>query len=103
MKCASNFVVGFAGFLIACGAGAQSGYPEKSVRMLAGFSAGGPADLTARLVAQKLSEAWGKPVVVENVTGAGGNLSTERTVRALPDGYTLLMATGAQVVINQNL
>jgi tripartite-type tricarboxylate transporter receptor subunit TctC len=67
-------------------------YPAKPVRMLVGFPPGGGVDIIARLVAQKLSEQWGKPVVVENRAGAAGNIATEIAARSAPDGYTLLMA-----------
>jgi len=71
--------------------------------MLVGYSPGGPVDINARILAQKLSELWAKPVVVENVTGGGGNIATDRVVRSAPDGYTLLMATGAQIIMNPTL
>src|SRR5215510_13820584 len=58
-------------------AGAQA-YPTRPVRLLVGFAPGGPNDIVARLVGEKLSEVWGRPVVIDNVTGAGGNLATER-------------------------
>src|SRR5206468_12276583 len=60
--------------LLAGAATAQTSYPDKQVRLLVGFAAGGPADIAARIVADGLSEAWGKPFVVENVTGAAGNV-----------------------------
>jgi tripartite-type tricarboxylate transporter receptor subunit TctC len=65
---------------------AQASYPGQTVRILVGFSPGGAPDVTARLLADRLSEAWGKPVVVENVTGAGGNIGATRVAKAPPDG-----------------
>ncbi len=84
-------------------AASQPNYPEKPVRMLVGFPAGGPSDIVARLVSDRLSESLGKPVVVEVVTGAGGNIATERVAKAAPDGHTLLMATSGMIVVNPSL
>jgi tripartite-type tricarboxylate transporter receptor subunit TctC len=67
-------------------------YPAKPVRMLVGFPPGGGVDITARIIAQKLSERWGKPVVVDNRTGAAGNIATDMLAKSAPDGYTLIMA-----------
>src|SRR4051812_20525374 len=68
-------------------------YPTRPVKIIAGFAAGGGVDITARLIGQWLNERLGQSFVVENRTGAGGNISTEAVVGAAPDGYTLLLAT----------
>ena len=69
-------------------------FPTTLVRMIVGFPPGGGADLTARLVSRKLNEIWGRPVVVENRPGAGGNLAAALVARAKPDGYTLIVMPG---------
>lgn len=76
---------------------AIAAYPEKPVRVVVPFAAGGPADLTARLIAQKLSERWKQSVVVDNRGGAGGNLGTVLAAQAPADGYTLLLTTSVFV------
>jgi tripartite-type tricarboxylate transporter receptor subunit TctC len=68
-------------------------YPSRPVRIVAGFAAGGGVDVTARLIGQWLAERLGQSFVIENRTGAGGNVGTEAVVNAPPDGYTLLLAT----------
>jgi len=75
--------------LMAGDAFAQTNYPAKPIRILVGLAAGGPADTVARLVGDELSKGLGRPVVIENVVGAGGNLATDRVAKAAPDGYTL--------------
>ena len=87
--------------LLAVPAAAQSNYPEQTVRLLYGFPPG--ADVTARLLAEKLAEAWGKPVIVENLTGAAGNIAADRTAKAAPDGYTIGLLSSSAIVINVSL
>lgn len=74
------------------------GYPVKPIRIVVGFSAGGGTDITARRIGQKLSEHLGQPVIVENRTGAGGTIATERVATSPADGYTLLLVTAADVI-----
>jgi tripartite-type tricarboxylate transporter receptor subunit TctC len=73
-------------------AGAQE-YPARAIRLIVPYTPSGPTDIHSRVVAQKLSEAWGQPVVVENRPGAAGMIGTELAARAAPDGYTLCTAT----------
>src|SRR6478672_5906132 len=68
-------------------------YPTRPTRIIAGFAAGGGVDITARLIGQWLADHLGQPFVVENRTGAGGNIGTEAVVNSAADGYTLLLAT----------
>ena len=82
-------------------AAAQPNYPDRTIRLLYGFPAGN--DTVARIYADKLAEALGKPVIVENVTGAAGNIAADRTAKAAPDGYTLGLLTGANITINVTL
>jgi tripartite-type tricarboxylate transporter receptor subunit TctC len=89
--------------LLAASPAVAQPWPDKPIRILVGFAAGGPADITARLIGDRLSEAWGKPVIVENVTGAAGNLATDRVAKSAPDGYTLLAAASATIVTNPSL
>ena len=82
---------------------AQGGYPEQSVRVLVGFTPGVAPDVTARLLAEGLSGALGKPVVVENVTGAGGNIAADRVAKATPNGYTLGMVGNGSLIFSPSL
>jgi tripartite-type tricarboxylate transporter receptor subunit TctC len=80
-------------------AGAQA-FPLKPVRLIVTSPAGGPADVAARALAQKLAEIWGQQVVVDNRAGAGGIIGIELAAKAAPDGYTLLHGTAAGLIIN---
>lgn len=77
-------------------------YPSRPITIVVGFAPGGPTDILARIVAGKLSQSLGKPVVVENKPGGGSNIGTEQVVRAEPDGYTLLFAA-APLALNTAL
>jgi tripartite-type tricarboxylate transporter receptor subunit TctC len=81
----------------------QSTYPTKPVRLVVPFPAGGTTDIIARATAQKLSEAWGQQVIVDNRPGAGGNVGSELVAKSAPDGYTLLMGTVGTHAINPSL
>src|SRR4051812_1412359 len=79
------------------------GYPDHPVKIIVPFPAGGTADVLPRAVADWLSRKWGQPVVIENRTGAAGNIGAEQAYRSAPDGYTLLSSPPPPLVINQNL
>jgi len=78
-------------------------YPDRPVKIVVPFPAGGTADAVPRLVGDWLSRKWGQPVIIENRTGAAGNVGAEFVYRARPDGYTLLSSPPPPLVINQNL
>jgi tripartite-type tricarboxylate transporter receptor subunit TctC len=78
-------------------------YPTRPVKIIVPFPAGGTADAMPRLIGEWLSRKWGQPVVIENRTGAAGNIGAEAAFRADPDGYTLLSAPPPPLVINHNL
>src|SRR5829696_5442469 len=76
----------------------SNAYPTRPVRILVGFAAGGGSDIIARLIGQWLSDRLGQQFLIENRTGAGGNIATEIVVHAPPDGHTLLLATPANAI-----
>jgi tripartite-type tricarboxylate transporter receptor subunit TctC len=78
-------------------------YPDRTVKIVVPFPAGGTADAVPRIVGDWLSRKWGQPVVIENKTGAAGNIGSETVYNAPPDGYTLLSAPPPPLVINHNL
>jgi tripartite-type tricarboxylate transporter receptor subunit TctC len=82
---------------------AQGSYPDKPVKIVVAFTAGGPTDVVARLIGQKLSTKWGQQVIVDNKPGAAGLLGSELVAKAPADGYTLLMATAGNLTVNQHL
>ena len=78
-------------------------YPAKPVRIIVPFSPGGATDIVTRILAQKLTEAWGQQVVADNRAGASGNIGAELAAKAPPDGYTLFMTSGSIVAANQHM
>jgi tripartite-type tricarboxylate transporter receptor subunit TctC len=82
---------------------ADDTYPNRPVRIVVSFSAGGPTDIVGRVIAQKLSELLGQQFFVENKVGAGGNLGADQVAKSPPDGYTLLVATVSTHAINPGL
>jgi tripartite-type tricarboxylate transporter receptor subunit TctC len=81
---------------------AQS-FPDRPVRIVVPYGVGGNFDIIARLLAQSLSERWGKPVVIENRTGANGNIGTAEVSRSVPDGHTLALVSNGTIAINPAL
>lgn len=86
----TRLLVAICGALISCAVQAQEFFPSKPVRMIVPLPPGGPADVVARLYAQKLTERWAKPVVVENRAGATGTIGADAVAKSVPDGHTLL-------------
>jgi tripartite-type tricarboxylate transporter receptor subunit TctC len=84
-------------------ASAQSAYPNRPIKIVVGFTPGTAPDLAARILADRFTEDWGAPIVIENVQGAGSNIGTDRVAKAAPDGYTLLMGGNSALVINPSL
>jgi len=82
---------------------AQLSFPTRTIRVLSGFTAGTAADVVARILADKLSDELGSPVIVENVVGASGNVAGDRVAKAEPDGHTLVLAASSAIVINPSI
>ena len=88
--------------VLATSAGAQP-YPSKSIRLIIPFPAGSTPDIVGRALGGKLSDAWRQPVIVDNRTGAGGNIGTAEAAHAPPDGYTLLVSINGPIAVNKAL
>lgn len=82
---------------------AAADYPNRPIRLVTPFVAGGPSDMLARLLGQKLSESWNQTVVIDNRGSAAGIVGFEIVAKSIPDGYTLLLATGAGLTINPHV
>ena len=101
IKAAAGAAVLCASLIIAGASGASwaaDSYPDHKIRMIVPFSAGGPTDVIGRLVAERLSEAFGQQIYVENLPGAGGNLGVEAAKRAAPDGYTVVVVSTGFII-----
>src|SRR5258708_37718865 len=103
MKLAANLFAALVVLLTAQAASAQSNYPNRPVKILVGFTPGTAPDLAARILADRFSEVWTTPFVVENVPGAGGNIATDRVAKAAADGYTWRVGGNSSLVINPSL
>lgn len=103
MKVVRAMLVAFAALLMAAPTVAQTGYPDRPVRIIVGFTAGSATDITARMFAQKLNAAWNVPVTVENIPGAGGSVGGDRVAKAAPDGTTLYWGANGAMTINPSL
>jgi tripartite-type tricarboxylate transporter receptor subunit TctC len=93
----------FMGHAIAQVSAPTHSFPQKPIRIIVAFPPGGGTDIVARIVGQKLSEAWGQQVIVDNRAGASGVIGTEAAARAAPDGYTWFMGTMGNLTVNQHL
>jgi tripartite-type tricarboxylate transporter receptor subunit TctC len=82
---------------------AETRYPERPIHVVVGFPAGSAVDAAARLIAPKLAEVLGEPVLIDNVLGAAGNIASDRVVKAPADGYTLALVANAQIITNPSL
>jgi tripartite-type tricarboxylate transporter receptor subunit TctC len=103
MKVVRATLVALAALLMAAPTVAQTGYPDRPIRIIVGFTAGSATDITARMFALKLNAAWNVPVTVENIPGAGGSVGGERVAKATPDGTTLYWGANGAMTINPSL
>ena len=102
MRAIKTFCVALA-LIVSTSAFAET-YPDRTIRMIVGFTPGSATDISARMFAQKLSDAWGVPVTVENIPGAGGSVGGRaRVAQATPDGYTLYWGANGALAINPTL
>ena len=81
----------------------QGAFPSKPVKFIVPFPAGGINDVLARIAADKLQAKWGQPIIIEQKTGAGGNIGADAAAKAEPDGHTLFVSAPGPLAINQNL
>src|SRR5262245_63507169 len=99
----ATMLAGIIAAIALASAHAEDAYPTRPVRMIVSFSAGGPTDIVARVMGAKMGELLGQPFVIENRTGAGGNIGADAVAKAAGDGYILLMATVSTHAINPGL
>lgn len=99
-QCLAGTLIALAGLASAAD---RPDYPSKPIRFIVTFAPGGGTDIFARAIAQKFTETWGQPVIVDNRAGGNGNIGTDLVAKAPADGYTILLTTNATIVINPNL
>jgi tripartite-type tricarboxylate transporter receptor subunit TctC len=99
----SNFIVALASAALSASALAQGTYPNKPVRLVVPYAAGGVSDIMGRALAQKLGELIGQPMIVENRAGAAGALGTDATAKSAPDGYTIVLSSLTAYAIAPNM
>lgn len=95
--------VAFAFIALAAGSAAAQQYPVKPIRMIVPFAPGGPNDVIGRIIGQKLTEAWGQAVVIENRGGAGGTIGVDMGARSAPDGYTVVLGGSSNLAVAPSL
>src|SRR3954454_6577939 len=100
---ASVLVLTLSFSLVGASSARAESYPDRPVKIIVPFAAGGTADAVPRIVADWLSRQWGQPVIIENRTGAAGNIGSDFVYHSAPDGYTLLSSPPPPLVINQSL
>ena len=98
-----NRIAAALALVAAAGAAFAQAYPAKPIRIIVPFAAGGTSDILARAIGPKLTAAWGQPVVIENKTGANGNVGAEFVVRSAPDGYTMLLSDVGALAISPSV
>jgi tripartite-type tricarboxylate transporter receptor subunit TctC len=103
MKQIAHLMLGIAALLIAQSLAAQTIYPDKAIRMIVGFPPGSQPDTVARLLSHELVKTLAKAIVVDNATGAAGNIAGDRVAKAVPDGYTVGLLVQGQLAINPSL
>ena len=96
-------LLAFVFLLITATSGFAQPYPSKPIRIVVPFAAGGIADLYSRIIGARVQESWGQPVVIENRTGAGGNIGADAVAKSAPDGYTLVMSALGPHAVNVSL
>lgn len=96
--CASLAIAALFAAMFAAPGRAADNYPDHRVRVIVPFAAGGPTDVIGRMVAERLSDAWGQQLYVENMPGAGGNIGVEAAGRAAPDGYTIVVVSTGFII-----
>src|SRR3954463_14096195 len=103
MKRVSRWFAAVLSATFCCALCAADNYPSRPIRMIVPYAPGGTADILARIVAQKLGEAWRQQVIVDNRGGANGNIGSDLVAKANPDGYTMLLGTSGSNAVNPTL